>query len=116
MFGRAPTAADPIVPRATEPRRRAVGGPHTEWAGGDLVDQALAMLDLPRAPMRVHALQSTFISMALEDVADRELVKRITHPPLRKPDAFDATTARTTGRRSAPRWASCRSPRSPAAR
>ncbi len=90
MFGRPPTAADPIVPRAPGKGRDAPGTAHTKKTGGDLMDRILAKLEIPPAPMKAHALRSTFISLALEDGADRELIKRITHPPTKKGnDAFD---------------------------
>jgi len=89
MFGRAPTAEDPIVPRAPGKWREAAGAPHTEKTGGDLMDTILATLAIPAAPMKVHALRSTFISMALEDGANDRLVERITHTPGKTRRAFD---------------------------
>jgi integrase len=89
MFGRAPAAEDPIVPRAPGKWRDAPGTPHTEKTGGDLMDDILTTLAIPAAPMKVHALRSTFISMALEDGADDRLIERITHTPGKSRRAFD---------------------------
>lgn len=89
MFGRAPTADDPIVPRAPGKWRDAPGSPHTKKTGGDLMDSILSTLAIPAAPMKAHALRSTFISMALEDGADDRLIERITHTPGKGRRAFD---------------------------
>ena len=89
MFGRAPAADDPIVPRAPGKWREAAGAPHTEKTGGDLMDSILATLEIAAAPMKVHALRSTFISMALEDGADDRLVEKITHTAGKTRRAFD---------------------------
>ena len=79
LIGRAPTAADPIVPRAPGRWRDAPGTPHTKKTGGDLMDSILAALEIPPAPMKAHALRSTFVSLAIEDGADDRLIERITH-------------------------------------
>jgi integrase len=89
VFGRAPTASDPIVPKVPGRWIANVGGPHTKQTGGDLMDRILATLEIPSAPMKAHALRSTFISMALEDGADDRLIERITHTPGKKRRAFD---------------------------
>lgn len=89
LFGRAPTASDPIVPRPPGKWREAPGSPHTKQTGGDLMDSILATLEIPSAPMKAHALRSTFISMALEDGADDRLIERITHTPGKGRRAFD---------------------------
>ncbi len=89
LFGRAPTAADPIVPRPPGKWRDSPGTPHTKQTGGDLMDFILRTLEIPSAPMKAHALRSTFISMALEDGADDRLIERITHTPGKGRRAFD---------------------------
>jgi integrase len=88
MFGRAPTADDPIVPRAPGKWIDKPGGPHSKKTGGNLMDSILAALAIPPAPKKTHALKSTFISLAMEDGASRELIKRITHTPGNGRDAF----------------------------
>jgi integrase len=85
QFGRPPTANDPIVPRTGG---RTPGAPHTRGSGGTLMSTILSTLGITPAAMPVHALRSTFVSMALEDGCDRDLVKRITHPAVRGRDAF----------------------------
>ena len=82
-------ADDPIGLRAPGKWREAAGAPHTEKTGGDLMDSILATLEIPAAPMKVHALRSTFISMALEDGADDRLVEKITHTAGKTRRAFD---------------------------
>lgn len=89
MFGRAPTAADPIVPRAPGRWIDAPGTAHSKKTGGDLMDEILSTLDIPPAPMKSHALRSTFISIALEDGADDRLIERITHTAGKTRRAFD---------------------------
>lgn len=88
MFGRAPTAEDPIVPRPPGKWRDKPGAPHTKKTGGDLMDRILAALEITPAPKKAHALRSTFISIALEDGADDRLIRRITHPAGKGRDAF----------------------------
>jgi integrase len=88
-FGRPPTASDPIVPRAPGKWRDAPGTVHTKKTGGDLMDLALTTLGIPAAPMKSHALRSTFVSIALEDGADDRLIERITHTPGKGRRAFD---------------------------
>ena len=89
MFGRAPNANDPIVPRAPGKWRAAPGTPHSKKTGGDLMEEILTTLGIPPAPMKSHALRSTFISVALEDGADDRLLERITHNPGKRRRAFD---------------------------
>jgi len=88
LFDRAPTDADPIVPRAPGKWIDQPGSPHTKKTGGDLMDCVLTRLAIPPAPMKAHALRSTFISIALEDGARRDLVERITHTTGKKRRAF----------------------------
>lgn len=88
VFGRPPTADDPIVPRAPGKWIDAPGAPHSKKTGGDLMDLVLSTLKIPAAPMKSHALRSTFISIALEDGADDRLIERITHTPGKGRRAF----------------------------
>jgi hypothetical protein len=89
MFGRASTASDALLPRAPSKWKDAPGSPHTKKTGGDLMDEILSRLEIPAAPMKAHALRSTFISMALEDGADDRLIERVTHSPGKGRRAFD---------------------------
>ncbi len=89
MFGRAPAADDPIVPRSPGRWIDAPGTAHSKKTGGDLMDEILATLDIPAAPMKSHALRSTFISISLEDGADDRLIERITHTAGKTRRAFD---------------------------
>jgi integrase len=89
LFGRPPTGDDPIVPRAPGKRIDKPGAPHTKKTGGDLMDLILVTLGIAAAPMKSHALRSTFISIALEDGARDDLIERITHTTGKKRRAFD---------------------------
>jgi hypothetical protein len=53
------------------------------------MDTSLPTLEIPPAPMKAHALRSTFISMALDDGADDRLIERVTHTPGKGRRAFD---------------------------
>jgi hypothetical protein len=75
------------------------------------MDDILTTLAIPAAPMKVHALRSTFIRMALEDGADDRLIERITHTPGKSRRAFDRYDRADYWPSSAPRW-----PRSPSSR
>jgi integrase len=88
MFGREPNATDPIVPKAPGKWIDKPGSPHSKKTGGNLMDDILEKCGIEPAPMKAHALRSTFISLALEDGADRELIKRITHTMGTGRDAF----------------------------
>ncbi len=88
MFGREPTDADPIVPKAPGKWIDRPGSAHSKKTGGNLMDSILEKCGIPAAPMKAHALRSTFISLAIEDGADRELIKRITHATGTGRDAF----------------------------
>lgn len=61
------------------------------WARmcGDLMDSILEALAIPAAPMKSHALRSTFISIALEDGARDDLIEKITQTTGRGRRAFD---------------------------
>lgn len=88
MFGRPPTANDPIIPRVPN-YWQAEPVPMRKRHAGALMNEVLEALEIPPAPMPSHALRSTFISIALEDGAARDMVKRITHDAGRTRDAFD---------------------------
>ncbi len=83
MFGRAPTADDPIVPRAPTPWQSAPIA-HSKKSGNKLMHEILDALEIAPAAMPTHALRSTFVSLSLEDGARKDLIERITHPPSRK--------------------------------
>jgi len=91
LIGRPPTAVDPIIPRLPEATKGQVndGLTHTKRTAGKIMRTMLDALDIPAASMPMHALRSTFISVALEDGAQREMIKRITHAAGQGRDAFD---------------------------
>jgi hypothetical protein len=71
----------PTVPNPAASDRRPQGAYHPV--------NFTAKLGIPSAPMKAHALRSTFISMALEDGTDDRLIERITHTPGKGRRAFD---------------------------
>jgi len=87
-FDRAPGAADPVVPRMPGRWCLHAGKAHTKHTADLLVDRILATVAVPPAPMKAHALRSTFISIALEDGADPRLIERMTHTPGKTRSAF----------------------------
>jgi len=88
MLGREPTPDEPIVPQAPDKWIRIPGAPHTKKSAGVVMDTILEELSIPAAPMKTHALRSTFISIALEDGARGDLIEKVTHTTGRARSAF----------------------------
>ena len=74
LFGRQPTADDPISPW---PRNML---PRTENQAAKAVDRAVIAAGVPRVPgRRAHSLRRSFISLTRSDGAPKEVVEVITH-------------------------------------
>jgi integrase len=93
MYGRAPTPSDYVVPRSIS------ATPPGEDEDGDLwqADQAFKLFTadleaLGMRPRRGHDLRRTFITLAQEDGARRDVLQVITHAP----DAADIMSLYTT--------------------
>lgn len=107
MFGRAPDDDDLIVPIPPDVKR--VTRKDNQFRGWDYTGRRWREIDLPMLgwrPRSVYDTRATFITLALEDGADREILReRVTHAKPRR-DAFDgydrgerwAETCREVGR------------------
>jgi integrase len=76
--GRRPTGQDLIVPRLKPSRLTGLYHLNTGQLN-DLLHQDLEMLGMRRR--KLHDMRATFISMALADGANKDILKWMTHPP-----------------------------------
>ena len=89
MFGRDPEPDDLIVPLPPDVRRTSRKG--DRYRGWDYTGRRWREVDLPALGWRsrsVYDTRASFISLALEDDADREILRRVTHAKAKR-DAFD---------------------------
>lgn len=103
MMGRAPTPDDLIVPLPPDVKRVSRKG--ERFRGWDYTGKKWREYDLPMLGWRkrsVYDMKSTFITLAIEDEADPDIIReRVTHTKARR-DAFD-------GYDRGPHWiATCR--------
>ena len=90
LMGREPGPDDLVVPCPATSRRRA-GAMHIKSTVNKRAHRDLERVGIDRPAMPIHALRSTFISLAQEDGADRNFISMLTHPKKAR-EAFDLYT------------------------
>ena len=89
-MGREPGPDDLVVPRPATARLPA-GAMHTKSTINKHVLRDLELVGIRKPSMPIHALRSTFISLAQEDGANRHFIALFTHPGKAR-EAFDLYT------------------------